>query len=166
MLREYSESSKLSTNFKKYEDDYLVIENPPFIIQNGHHEKSLFKTDEDIEIGIIKQYKKVLPHGYRFGFDLYSEEGNVVFRSFHDDFKALSFGKDKILLKIIIPRNLLKEGTYHLEFISGIHNIKWLIKDSISISIKVVNSYGLNSEYNDFRPGDIIPFVKYSLNDL
>ena len=75
------------------------------------------------------------------------------------------FGKDKILLKIIIPRNLLKEGTYHLEFISGIHNIKWLIKDSISISIKVVNSHGLNSEYNDFRPGDIIPFVKYSLND-
>jgi lipopolysaccharide transport system ATP-binding protein len=162
MMRLYSDINSSEGKFKSYEDEFLLIESSPSFLNNNGES---FRTDEQIIICIRKIYKASPPAGYRFGFDLFNESGEVVFRSFHDDFKVFDFQKNTVFLKICIPENLLKEGTYNIEFISTLHNIKWLIKDSISVGFKVINSKGLNSEYNDFRPGDIIPLIKYSIDD-
>ena len=163
LMRAYSEFHISQSKFKIYEDEFVIIKTSPlFILQNGSSGNT-FNTDEPIIIGVNKYYKKSIPNDYRFGFDLINENGDVVFRSFHDDKNSMVFHEKEVFLKITIPENLIKEGDYSVEFISTIHNVKWLIKDAISLDFKVINSKGLNSNYNDYRPGSIIPLVNYSI---
>jgi lipopolysaccharide transport system ATP-binding protein len=162
MLKIYSEVINDTEIINKYEDEYLIIDEPPFFMNRGENEKSVFKTDEEIEIGIVKKYKTIPPLGYRFGFDLLNEDGEVVFRSFHDDNKKIIMQENTMSqLSITIPKNLLKEGNYTISFLSGLHNIRWLLNDNILLKFQVINSSGLNSEYNDYRPGFILPMIKY-----
>ena len=139
----------------------MIIRNLPFLTNHDGLIQKCFTTCDKIIINLSLELKFDPIRGFRFGFDLYNNEGQVVFRSFHDDLKSYIFKKGLNELQITIPNYLLKQGDYVINIISGIHNAKWLLTDSISLQLNIINNQGLNSEYNDYRPGNIIPLIKY-----
>jgi lipopolysaccharide transport system ATP-binding protein len=107
-------------------------------------------------------------HGLRIGFDIIDAIENVVFRSFHDDLDVESshFFPGKYESLASIPADLLKDGTYFIRLKIGIHNIKWIVDDEIEFEINLAKIDGLNTNYNDERPGVIMPIVNWKTKSL
>lgn len=103
--------------------------------------------------------------GFRIGFDILDNTNDlVVFRTFHDDLNVnidyIEPGDYESIVEI--PPCLLKEGTYTLSFLAGIHNVKWLSEGDIRISFSIVNTGGINQFYADHRPGVIMPQLNWN----
>jgi len=103
--------------------------------------------------------------GLRIGFDLIEAETELkIFRSFNDDLydeiKPVKIGT--YLSEAEIPSNLLNEGLYNFSPTIGIHNIRWILYESIKQSFTINNIAGVNKIYSEKRPGVIKPAIKWS----
>jgi lipopolysaccharide transport system ATP-binding protein len=123
-----------------------------------------FFTNKPIQIYFIyKVLKKTA--ALRIGFDLIeAKTGIVIFRSFHDDcFQengSLEIGSHESIG--VIPGNLLLAGEYILSISIGIHNIRWIVYDSVKLPIILHNIDGINKLYiSDYRPGVINPLIEW-----
>jgi lipopolysaccharide transport system ATP-binding protein len=135
-----------------------------FSVKQGGELENLI-TDKEIEIEISYKILKKLP-GLRIGFDLIDNStGAIIFRSFHDDssnqINESLIGKYKATS--YIPGNLLKAGCYNVSLSIGIHNIRWIVFETIFKTINIYNIGGVNKTYADNRPGCIMPLIKWSL---
>ncbi|WP_405369574.1 polysaccharide ABC transporter ATP-binding protein [Nonlabens sp. Asnod2-A12] len=105
--------------------------------------------------------------GLRIGFDLYDfKSGVVLWRTYHDDLSeeivALEDGDQ--YLQVEIPYNLLKAGSYALKPIASIHNLRWIINDDEFVYLfDVENTSGVDSVYTGYRPGVIMPGLKWNV---
>ena len=102
--------------------------------------------------------------GFRIGFDLYDNKSSMVlFRSFHDDLidDINYIESGEYTSSVNLPIDFLKEGSYILNIIAGVHNQKWLMKDDLQISFNIVKVGGVNKAYADVRPGIISPGLKW-----
>ena len=60
---------------------------------------------------------------------------------------------------------MLLEGEYILSVSIGIHNVKWIVYDSVKLPITIHNIEGVNKLYiSDYRPGIINPFIEWENN--
>lgn len=127
--------------------------------------KDTFYTNKPLEV-YFKYEVFQLTKALRIGFDVIDlKTGTVVFRTFHDDHsESISFIDIGIYKsKALIPANLFIEGEYLLNVSIGIHNVRWIIFDTIKISFSCLNINGVNKIYiDDHRPGIINPFVEWS----
>ncbi|WP_133273823.1 ABC transporter ATP-binding protein [Hymenobacter radiodurans] len=102
-------------------------------------------------------------HGLRIGFDLVDNMDTVIFRSFHDDLeKETSFfelGAYRSYAEI--PANILAEGDYYIKLRIGVHNVRWIIHDEVSVKVSIAKVDSLNSNYNDNRPGLVAPVINW-----
>lgn len=122
--------------------------------------KNQYKSSEDISIDILLLIENEI-NNLRVGFDLInSVSGETIFRSFHDDVSLSSvFHKGEFKLNCLIPKNLLSEGDYFVSFIMGIHKVEWITNGETMLKFTIINVDGVNSKYNDFRPGLINPLI-------
>jgi lipopolysaccharide transport system ATP-binding protein len=103
--------------------------------------------------------------GLRIGFDLLENlTETTLFRTFHDD-QSDSIIHEKGCYTLIgsIPANLLKQGGYSINIVIGIHNVRWISIEQITLPINIHNINGINSQYADQRPGVIMPLIKWEV---
>lgn len=127
--------------------------------------KDAYYTHKSLEV-YFKYEVFQLTQALRIGFDIVNlKTGTVIFRTFHDDhFESISYiNKGIYESKALIPANLFLEGEYLLSVSIGIHNVRWIIYDTIKIPFSYLNIDGINKIYiDDHRPGIINPFVEWS----
>jgi lipopolysaccharide transport system ATP-binding protein len=133
-----------------------------FIVTQDENDKN-FVTNKEITININYKTKRNII-GLRVGFDVIDNlNGAIIFRSFHDDQNTENTETiiGEYSATSIIPANLLKGGTYNISLCIGIHNVRWIIFESIVKTINIYNIGGINKNYADNRPGSIMPIIKW-----
>lgn len=121
------------------------------------------RTDQPLNIVFNYLIKKDCI-GLRIGFDLVdNQSGIVVFRSFHDENEKPTYTMPgKYESTAIIPPHLLKNGSYSLSIVIGLHSVRWITYNEITLDFTVVNVNGINSHYSDERPGIIMPRINWN----
>jgi lipopolysaccharide transport system ATP-binding protein len=103
--------------------------------------------------------------GLRLGFDLCTQQGDVIWRSFVDDAKSSFEGAWRpgtYKSVCIIPPDLLSDQTYELAFLAGIHQVRWITKGEVRLTLFYQNIDGVNSHYSDTsRPGVLMPLLEW-----
>jgi lipopolysaccharide transport system ATP-binding protein len=128
--------------------------------------REIFKTSENICFLIRYQLKKRIP-ALRVGIDFYSYlSGEILFRAFDDDVKVQPRDPDFLEVVCTIPSNLLKSGVYAASLQIGIHNVRWIVDNTVLRRISVETVDGVNSNYADSRPGVIMPQLEWGSSKI
>jgi lipopolysaccharide transport system ATP-binding protein len=116
----------------------------------------------DIEI----DYNVLEPtSGLRVFFDLCDVDGNILFRSFHDEQSdGIPMTENgRYVSKVSIPANLLAPVPYDLIFHSGIYNVRMCIPDGIRVPVIVEASGTKNKAYvSDTHRGKLAPVLMWN----
>lgn len=128
-----------------------------YISDESGNKKKSFLTSESVAVHIKYRIKKRLP-GLRVGFDLAEISfGEVIFRSFDDDLVYKERVVGEYHATGIVPGDLIKSGSYMIKLQIGVHNVRWIINGTLSVTFDMECIDGVNSQYNDLRPGLIQP---------
>ena len=151
------DSNAINEFIAKQNDDNFKLNDVSISQKNSIN--NIFYTNDEISVQISYTIiKEIL--GLRIGFDLIDLNGNVIFRSFHDDNEKemIQMKKGNYIIRANIPANLLIDGIFALKLAIGIHNKKWIVyDDNLAIKFTITNVGGLNSAFTDSRPGMIMP---------
>ena len=98
-----------------------------------------------------------------FGFDLVSDDGTVVLRSYQTDtapkeWPRLHLGRNS--LECTIPARLLNDGTYLVMPRVSIHNVRWIVNGDSVVSFEVARDGGASPLVGG-RPGTIAPILQW-----
>ncbi|MEJ8842203.1 ABC transporter ATP-binding protein [Lacibacter sp. H375] len=132
------------------------------IFQNRDQTNFEFVTDKSVQV-MFKYKVKKRSYGLRIGFDLFLKDLDIMmFRSFHDENEASleEIQEGTYETTFLIPAHLLKSGTYILKPAIGVHNVKWIFYDSVSVQFNLNHVGGINQNYADDRPGIIMPYIE------
>ena len=139
------------------------IENPDldlwdfYACDRQKNKKTIFKTSENLCFFIRYTLKQDLSK-LRIGIDLYSHfSGDILFRAFDDDMTAQDRTPGLKAVLCVVPINLLKPGQYTVHLKIGIHRVRWIIDNGVTEQITLESIDGVNSQYQDSRPGVIMP---------
>jgi lipopolysaccharide transport system ATP-binding protein len=159
--REITEIEKTSL-LKNLSDEIIDVEEINLV--QKELEGDLFNPNEIIKIKYKFRIKKEVS-GLRIGFDLVDVNSDVlVFRSFHDDlsseFSTLVPGLYQFEGEI--DSNLLKQGAYKIIILIGIHNVRWILNGDLNFILNISNIADVNRNYSDFRPGIIMPKLRWT----
>ena len=157
----FDSDKKLADLMKEKDDEIFKLID--FKISQGTINNLEFMSNKEITVEF--KYEIVKPVlGLRIGFDLIEKSSDLtIFRTFHDD----SFDKLEVLSegtyysKVLIDKDLLKEGFYILNVAIGIHNVRWVLYDNCRIEFSISNIEGVNKLFSDFRPGILMPRLKW-----
>jgi lipopolysaccharide transport system ATP-binding protein len=88
-------------------------------------------------------------------FDLINRDGNVVFRSAHNDrreqdWPVLKVGRNR--LRCVVPPGLLNAGTYFVAPKVGLHSIAWIINGNAELSFQVQMDHSESPFWNTDDP--------------
>lgn len=109
-------------------------------------------------------YSVAAPITYlRIGFDLKDSEGTILFRSFEDDVPSRCVPHEAGDYEAVaeVPANLLKKGRHIVDIRIGIHRVKWLAHIDSALIFDVDNPSGVNSHYDDVKPGLLNPALEW-----
>lgn len=117
--------------------------------------------------GEIKELNKLLLIGYA----VFTDQEECLYFSLHTDTKEedwinLKVGKNKIVTWL--PQHLFNEGNYRIEFISTLHNVRWILQPGLSIVSVTLSIRGDVSEsphWVDKRGGLIAPINQFHFID-
>ena len=124
-----------------------------------------FEFYSNMPISISFKYVvKKTSMGLRIGFDLIDAETEaLIFRSFHDEsedkIEPINIGEYSS--DVNIPSNLLNDGLYYLSLSIGIHNVRWIVYESIRTSFRINTIGGINKIYAEKRSGIIKPYLNW-----
>ena len=107
--------------------------------------------------------------GLTVGFDLYTIEGEMIMRSYHNDQHEQNWPQLKIgrnVWRCAIPAGLLNYGTYVISVRIARHMVCWLINMDGVAQFDVIMDHGVSPYWNSFRskkfkPGVIAPIFKW-----
>ena len=166
LIKEYLALSAPSSSFVKRsfvaDDDVSILE--ASIEQRGCL-GGAFITSEPLNIRIKYQVHKPVV-GLRIGFDIASDDGIAIWRSFADDMNLQADAVQEAgvyLTQCQIPENLLGPSTYVISLSVGIHNSRWITLGDVQQTISVHNTEGVGHRYSDtdFRPGLLLPALRW-----
>lgn len=118
----------------------------------------------DKSLRVRFSYSVAVPTAYlRIGFDLKDSEGSILFRSFEDDVPSRCVPHEPGDFQAVatIPENLLRKGRHVIDIRIGIHRVKWLAHIDGALSFDVDNPSGVNSHYDDVKPGLLNPALEW-----
>jgi lipopolysaccharide transport system ATP-binding protein len=100
----------------------------------------------------------------RVGFDLVSQEGVLVFRTYHDDgvHPPSAMEPGVYHSSCVIPGALLNEGEYYMTLRAGIQGVRRIVALEQVLQFSVVNLTGPNARYSAKRPGVLNPALDWS----
>lgn len=121
-----------------------------------------FYTHKKVKIEFLFSINAVTI-GLRIGFDLINlDNGQLIWRTFHDDKRKVNLDISDHVLKVYIPKNILTDGRYAIKPLVGIHNHRWIINDdSLLLKFNLTNTNGVNASYMENRPGVIMPIMNW-----
>ncbi|MGN6343307.1 MAG: ABC transporter ATP-binding protein [Ginsengibacter sp.] len=141
---------------KKEDENFKLLD---FVITQDGSDNLEFLSSKDITVEFKYEIKKSVL-GLRLGFDLLEKSSDItIFRTFHDDSQnEMSIIEKGIYVsKVIIAKDLLKEGIYILNVAIGIHNVRWIMYEDCRIELSITNVGGVNKLFSDNRPGILMP---------
>ncbi len=124
--------------------------------------KDSFTSGEEILIQLTyKVKKKVL--GLRVGFELQTQEGLIIFRSFHDDnYEELELIKEGLYCALAkIPANLLSPKEYVINIAIGVHNYRWIVYNNCLLKIDSSGVTSFNKPYGYIHEGLLMPLINW-----
>jgi lipopolysaccharide transport system ATP-binding protein len=134
----------------KTDESFKVID---FDILQNQLNHTIFINSEPLT---IKIHYKVLSDmvNFRLMVDLLDTYKDLIFRSFHDDMneKPTKISKGEYISKVEIPHYFLAPKVYNIVINATIHNDRMLIKNGMTLPLKIEQS-GI---YNKAYPGDPI----------
>jgi lipopolysaccharide transport system ATP-binding protein len=169
VIKMYLNNSIIENNNKlslqkllSFEDSLIKIKN--FMILQEDQDVLSYHFDSSKKINLFIEYKiKEKIKGLRVGFELKTPEGQIIFRTFHDDNQVdvdfLSSGD--YVSQAIIPQNILSPIDYYISISIGIHNIKWIIHDSIEFIISSNGVPGFNKAYHNIHEGMLMMLINW-----
>ncbi|TVZ53381.1 polysaccharide ABC transporter ATP-binding protein [Dokdonia sp. Hel_I_53] len=157
------DTSYLKQYIKEQDDEIFKLQS--LEITQSNTQNKIFYSSSKVEITYIFEiFKETM--GLRIGFDLYdTKTGGILWRSYHDDLgsEIMTLPIGNYSFKAIIPRNLLKAGSYALKPIVGIHNNRWIIyEDRLVLGFEIENTKGIDTLFTGERPGVILPAIEWS----
>lgn len=98
------------------------------------------------------------------GFDLATDEGSIVFRTYQtdgnpDEWPRLRVGRNT--LDCAIPAGLLNDGRYLVLPRVGIHCVRWIVREEAAVAFEVQRSVGTSPYSVTERPGTIAPILRW-----
>ena len=162
LIKEYLSLSAPTSSFlsrsSKADKDVSILN--ASIEQKGSP-NGVFVTNEPLDIYIKYEVHRLLA-GLRIGFDLSSDDGIAIWRSFNDDAgtRPIAMHEPGIYCaECRIPADLLGPSNYVISLSVGIHNDRWITIGDIQQTISLHNTEGVGHAYADtaFRPGLLLP---------
>lgn len=143
----------------------VILEKMELVNGKGCYIKEPVTAGSDVYVKLSFQVLKNI-RALTLGVALYDSRQNNLFWSYHtdagSDFEPIvKNGYLRIITRI--PVDLLNDGTYTLECIGGIHNIKWLYAplSSPSLSFEVLGGHSISPFWQSRRPGLLAPVLKW-----
>ena len=153
------ESNQESINFQLETDEFHLVK---IDIYQDKNLRSSFTTDKPLIIEYTYEIKSLSLNGLRVGFDIFSQEGILLFRTFDDDIRgSVPRIKGIYTSRCLIPKNFFSSTNYYLYPRIGIHNIKWITDNETRFQISFIHVSGVNQSYADKRPGIIMPALEW-----
>ncbi len=162
----YLQSNTASTNIlPQIETSEIKIIN--FIVfQKDISDKNLFVTNKSVFIEYEYEIKEEI-FGLRIGFDVASREGVLIFRTFDDDLCGNLLKKPGIYrATCLIPPFYFNSTDYFINPKLTIHRTKWIYSGDFGIRISMHNQNGVNSRYDDSRPGFLMPGLEWQTKKI
>jgi lipopolysaccharide transport system ATP-binding protein len=138
-------------------------------VYGEHSTEGQYTSTEDIRVRMQFEIFEPL-EGFRIGFDLISEQGEVIFRSLYNDGPGdyqLSIPPGLYDATAIIPKNLLNDGVYFIKIVAGIHKVRQVIGLDRILNFEVINIDGVNAQYGGGaqrgRHGLIAPLLGWQI---
>lgn len=136
--------------------------------KSGNQLPSMITNDTEIWINIEGKIQEV-DCSLKIGYALYSEDGVLLYKSFHTDSEQSKWPilkKGHCYLTSRISDRFLNEGVYQFELIAGLHCRKWLFepgKMEIRVSVSVEGKLSDSPYWVSKRPGLIAPLLDWYL---
>jgi len=135
---------------------------------HGQQLKMPARSDEEIWIYLEADFKAIDP-ALMIGYSVYTEAGELLYRSFQNDAKEEEWPRLKLgraVLRGRIPSRLLNEGTYRFELLSLLYYRQWIFEPgSAAPTVFLDLQGGLNDSplRNAKRPGLLAPVLPWEL---
>lgn len=110
-----------------------------------------------------------LDPGLVIGYALYTEEGTLLYWSYHTDLEETHWPrvpeKSDFVLRAQLPRRLLNEGTYRVELVVALHFRDFLIHPGSgpAVFLSVLGGLSDSPHWMARRPGILAPVLEWSL---
>jgi lipopolysaccharide transport system ATP-binding protein len=136
--------------------------------ENGKVSEMPISNDTDAWIYIEGEISELDPL-IKIGYAIYNEDGLLIYWSYHTDVneeKWIELSKGISIIRSKIPKHLLNERVYRVEFISSLHNRKWLFEPgTATVSLVLIIQGGLSDSpyWMSSRPGLLAPIMNYEL---
>ena len=129
----------------------------------------IYSSKKDIYVEIEFTSKTDNP-ALHIGFDLMTNDGITIVRTYHTDlplenWPLIKVGKNKMHCKI--PAGLLNAGCYYVCPRIGMHNMHWIINFDSAVRFEVVLDHGVSPLWNVLngsnKPGVIAPIFTWDV---
>jgi lipopolysaccharide transport system ATP-binding protein len=177
-VKQYLHDIDNSTMLTEWENPGALFQNPWFqplkfgLYDNaGLPVSQVLTRNEKIQI-IIEGIVKVTNSSLCVGYALYTEDGMLLYWSYHTDQmntqSELNPLSGNISLSSILPLTLLNNGIYLIELLSSLHNTEWLTHPNVNAPKIFFNLEGAPSAspyWLQKRPGLIAPALLWKMQE-
>ena len=124
---------------------------------------SLFRTSEPIRVQIEFDLTETV-HELGVGFDLFSADGAMLFRSYQyddepDQWPKLMLGRN--CLECVIPPGILNGGEYVIRICVLQQDVKWILNGTPEIAFEVEFDHSRSPFFFKLRRGVMAPVLKW-----
>ena len=134
-------------------------------VLSGHgNSSSVFRTSKPIRVQIEFDLTEIV-HELGVGFDLFSADGAMLFRSYHYDDEPEQWPKLMLghnCLECVIPPGILNGGEYVIRMCVLQQDVKWILNGTPEIAFKVEFDHSRSPFFFKLRRGVIAPVLKWS----
>lgn len=176
VIHKYFESGETSANSwvnkgNDFENEYFKPLSLKVVDNDLNESKMPIGSDQAHYIQIEAEIK-TLHNALTIGYCIYTEDGQQLYWSYQTDasqneWPVLHQGTNYLLCRI--PRRLLREGSYRIEIIGGLHFIKWLFeprKNNPEITIEIQGGISDSPYFVHNRPTIISPVLEWKSIDV
>jgi lipopolysaccharide transport system ATP-binding protein len=136
--------------------------------ENGEPLQNPASRDASLWVEIDAEVER--PHSaLTVGYAIYSEDGVLLYWTYHSDCDWSSLQPGIIRLRGELPVQALNEGTYRLELIGGLHHIEWFFQPGCNaphISLVIQGSLSESPLWLAKRPGILAPSLRWKRESL
>ena len=129
----------------------------------------VYSSSQDVLVE-MQFHASSIPRSLQVGFDIVTDDGMTVLRSFQTDLSEADWpraviGENRWLCRI--PRALLNAGMYYLAPRIAVHNLYWIVQLDGVVSFEISLDHGSSPLWNDLdasrRPGVMSPILPWKI---
>lgn len=163
---ESNKSGEWKNSGKEFDNEWFKPVRYYVSDKNGNIIHTTTEKNAELYLNIEADVKKIDP-SLSIGYAIYSEEGTLLYWSYHTDEKEENWPKlreGKVTLRSKLPIEMLNLDTYRIDLIGGLTNRLWLFKpdtNNPSIHLKISGKISDSPYWITKRPGILAPLINW-----